>query len=310
MKKEIKVVLVVLVALIVFLSGFGLGSTQGININVNYQGGAQQVAGTAAPAPATTAAPTTAAPTTAAPTTAAPAPADTTAAPAPADTTAAPDTTAPSNTTVPSTPAEIATAYNKAVNDYRKFTGRVTLKKTEVIDIKANDVPDVVNKVVEKFTGTTTEEFTFDNGVDVNDPARYIDHKMIPGGRDAAVDPAGLASATATANADGGYTIKIKFVSEKSDFDGTNTTSNPTYHMGAMDPLNLGTLDISPLKISSANMTYPGAETELTVDAQGRLVKLHNYLPLEGTGSGGVGPIQLTISISGAMDATYEMTYA
>ena len=33
MKKEIKVVAIVLVALIVFLAGFGLGATKGININ-------------------------------------------------------------------------------------------------------------------------------------------------------------------------------------------------------------------------------------------------------------------------------------
>ncbi len=218
-----------------------------------------------------------------------------------------------SSTGVPSTKEEIAAAYNKAINDYRAFKGKVTLKKSETINIGVTDLPalaaTVVNKVVEGFTGTTTEEFTFENGVDVADPNRYIDHKMIPGGRDAAVKAEGLASATATPNADGGYTLTMVFVAEDSIFDGQTNTSEPTFHMGAMDPLNLGTLDLGPISISRAELHYPGATTTATIDGQGRLVKLENKLPLEGFGTG-KAVIELTINMSGSMDSVYEMTYA
>ena len=104
--------------------------------------------------------------------------------------------------------------------------------------------------------------------------------------------------------------MKIKFVSETSDFDGTKNTSEPTYHKHAMDPLDLGGLDINPIKISSAAMTYPGAECEATVDGQGRLVKLHCYLPLGGSGTGSVSVVKATIGIEGNMDTVYEITYA
>ena len=307
MKKEIKVVAIVLVALIVFLSGYGLGASKGIKIEI---GGTVEVNGGAVNAGASVQQPATQAPVTQAPVTQAP-----TQAPA-GDSTDAPEADAPatdsgSTAAVPSTPEEIAAAYNKAVNDYRAFTGNVTTKKTETIAIQVKDLPSIVasivNPVVEKFTGTTENTFTFTNGVDAD--GRTPADKIIPGGRDAAVQAAGLASATATANADGGYTMKMTFVAETSKFDGTKNTSEPTYHMGAMDPLNLGTLDIKPITITEAELNYPGATIEATVDGQGRLVKLVQLLPLNGYGTGKAG-ISATINLEGSMDATYEMTYA
>lgn len=56
MKKEIKVVAIVLAALIIFLSGFGIGATKGINVNVKYEGAAGEVA---APAPSQSTQPST-----------------------------------------------------------------------------------------------------------------------------------------------------------------------------------------------------------------------------------------------------------
>ena len=308
MKKEIKVVAIVLVALIVFLSGYGLGASKGINITIS---GAVEVNGGAVNAGASVQQPATQAPVTQAPTQAP------TQVPAGDDATDAPATDAPAgdsgSATVPSSKEEIAAAYNKAINDYKAYTGKVTLKKTEAIDVKAKDLPSavagIVNGVIQKFITSSTEEYTFENGADVNDPNRLVTHKIIPSGRNAEVQAAGLASATASANADGGYTMKIKFVSETSDFDGSKNTSEPTYHKGAMDPLDLGTLDINPIKITSAAMTYPGAEVEATVDGQGRLVKLHCYLPLGGSGTGSVSVVKATIGIEGNMDTTWEMTY-
>ncbi len=319
MKKEIKVVAIVLVALIVFLAGFGLGATKGININigsesginVNVNGGSAGSAQVVAPQ---TTAPTTAAPT-APPTTAAPAPsdapaADTTAAPAGDTTTAAP---APSGTALPSTKAEIAAAYNKAINDFRAYPGKLTLKKHDIIDVQLKDLPTVAEKiitpVVANLTKTEPQEWTFENGVDVTDPNRKLIEKTIPWGREATVSEASLVSATATANPDGGYTMVITFIAEDSNFDGTKNTSEPTQHMTAMDPLNLGSLDLGPISISEAALHYPGATCTATVDGQGRLVKLYQQLPLEGTGTGKAG-ISITLKLAGSMDGNYEITYA
>ena len=320
MKKEIKVVAIVLVALIVFLAGFGLGATKGININigsesginVNVNGGSAGSAQVVAPAPtqAPTAAPTqapTAAPTeapTQAPATDAPA----TDAPA----TDAPATDAPSGTSVPSTKAEIVAAYNKVVNEAKHYEGKVTLKKHDIINVQLKDLPSVAEKVITpvitKLTTTSPEEYVFEGGKDVNDPNRLVSHKIVPNGRDVAVQEAGIANATVTANPDGGYTMSITFIAETSTFDGTNTTSSPEHHKSAMDPLELGSLDLGPITISNADLRYPGATMTATVDAQGRLVKLEQKLPLEGTGTGKAG-IEITLNLGGSMDGTYEFIY-
>ena len=317
MKQETKLVAIILVALIVFLSGFGLGATKGINIKIEgaaVQTGAQQAA--PAPVETTTAAPqtTTAAPAPVETTTAAPAADATTAAPAEDATTAAPaeDTTAApaGNSSVPSTKAEIVAAYNKVVNEAKHYEGKVTLKKHDIINVALPDgaASKILNPVIANLTKTSPEEYVFDGGKDVNDPNRYVSHKIVPNGRDVAVEEAGIAEATATANADGGYTMTLKFIAETSTFDGTSTTSEPTHHKTAMDPLELGSLDLGPVTITNADMKYPGATMTATVDSQGRLVKLVQNLPLEGSGSGKAG-ISLTLEITGSMDGTYEFIY-
>ena len=317
MKKEIKVVAIVLVALIVFLSGYGLGASNGIKIEI---GGTVEVNGGAAVNAGAQAQPTQPQPTQPQPTqpqptqpqATEPAGDDTTDAPATEDPTEAPAGDSGATSAVPSTKEEIAAAYNKAVNDFKAYTGNATEKKVETIAIEVKDLPGavaaIVNPVVEGFTGTTEKEYVFTNGVDA-DGNKTAD-RIIPGGRDANVQAAGIAEATATANADGGYTMKIKFVAESSNFDGTTNTSEPEYHKGAMDPLNLGGLDLGPIKISEAGLDYPGATVEATVDGQGRLVKLVQLLPLGGFGTGKAGPIKATINLEGSMDATYEITYA
>ena len=309
MKKEIKVVAIILVALIVFLSGYGLGASNGIKIEiggtVEVNGGAVNAGAVQQPAPQTTA-PTTQ------PSTQAPVVDDTPDAPPADDTPDAPPADSGNASAVPSTKEEIAAAYNKAINGFKAYTGNATEKKVETIAIEVKDLPGpvaaIVNPVVEGFTGTTEKEFVFTNGVDA-DGNKTAD-RIIPGGRDANVQAAGIAEASATANADGGYTMKIKFVAESSNFDGTQNTSEPEYHKGAMDPLNLGSLDLGPIKIAEAGLDYPGATVEATVDGQGRLIKLVQILPLGGFGTGKAGPIKATINLEGSMDATYEITYA
>ena len=312
MKHETKIVAIVLAFLIVFMSGFGLGATKGINIKIEgaaVQAGAQQAAPqtttTAAPAPQTT-------------TTAAPAPQTTTAAPAgDTTTTAAPagDTTttaAPSSSgvKVPSGNAEIVAAYNKVVNEAKHYEGKVTLKKHDIINVALPEsaASKLLNPIIANLTKTSPEEYVFDGGKDVNDPARFVSHKIVPNGRDVAVQEAGIASATASANADGGYTMSITFIAETSTFDGTSTTSEPTHHKTAMDPLELGSLDLGPVKITNADMRYPGATMTATVDSQGRLVKLEQKLPMEGSGTGKAG-FPITLEITGSMDGTYEFIY-
>lgn len=319
MKKELKIVAIVLAAVLVFLIGVGLGTSKGIEIDINVQGAAgsnqsaqvvQQTQPAATQAPATTAAPvaadTTAAP--AADTTAAPS-ADTTAAPqaSAADTTAAPQA---STSGVPSTPEEVVAKYNEVINAAKKEQN-ITIHKINDVQMECTDCSvsfavSTINKILESFIKTSEWTRTYENGVQT-DGDSTPDSVIYPCNRECTLTASDVQSATASASGDG-YVLNLQIISEKSVYDGTNTT-NPTSHQKAMDPLNLATLEL-PMgaKITAADMTYPGATMEATVNGAGKLVKLHINLPLEGTGTGKVG-LEASAGLKGSMDDVFEFTY-
>ncbi len=318
MKKEIKVVAVVLAALVFFLGGVVVGTTNGINVNVNMPAGSaapvvqQTEPTTQAP---TTQAPTTQAPTTQAPTTVAPQGGDTTTTAPAGDTTT---TAAPQggSSAVPSTPAEVCAAYCKTVNDAKAYKGNASVRRIEQIDVGVDScsvamLQSALDSVVRSFIKSSDETFEMVNGAYQNDSGetRTMNDRLYPGGRNVTVAEANVISATATATPDGGYTATIKFPSETSVYDNGTVVSSPTNHLTGVDPLDLATLDLSPFEIFSADMKYSGATCDATVNAEGKLVKLHINLPLSGTGTGGKGPVKLDIGVSGFMDTTFEITY-
>lgn len=308
MKKELKVIAVVLAGIIVFLAGFGLGSSKGITIDVKVDG-ANTASATTTPAPAPTP-----------DTTAAPAPAptpDTTAAPAPssdnnADTKPA-DNNGGAPSAIPSSPKEIAAKYNEVLNALKK-QDNVTIHKVSKVNIECTDcsvsfLKSSVNSILQSFMGGSDEnvQFTGGKGSKSDGSEVYVNDFVTPGGREATVTENDLASATAAAEGNG-YKMTLKFKSESATFDGT-TGTEPTSHKTAMDPLNLATLEL-PMnaKITEASMTYPGATIEATVDGSGNLTNMHLLLPLEGSGTGKLGA-SLSVSLKGELDDTYTMTY-
>ncbi|MFI3141970.1 MAG: hypothetical protein R3Y27_06655 [Clostridia bacterium] len=312
MKKEIKLVAIVLVALIVFLSGFGLGATKGININLSGDINVNDSGSSSEDVAATTTVTTTAAAETTTAAASTDDTAETTTAAAAADDTA--DTTAAASTSaLPTGVDEIAAKYNEVVNA-AKTAQNVTIYRYEAISLNLTDcsisfATSTVNSILQQFVTPTerttpiTDGFT-DGGTGENTATNYI----YPMDRDAEVQGSYLTSATAVENADGGYTLTLNFAAETSDFDGT-TTTDPTGHNSAMDPLNLGTLDISPATIDSASMSYPGATVVATVNADGLLVKQEITLPMSGGGSGSVIGFSVSLEIDGSMDAYIDLTY-
>ena len=301
MKKEIKVVAIVLAALIIFLSGFGIGATKGINVNVKYEGAAGEVA---APAP-TTQAPQTTAPTTQAPTEAP------TQAPAGDDATDAPTQAPAGDSKVPSTPAEVVAAYNKAVNGTKNYKGSCHFKKDSTVSLQVTDCPGgnavakIVQPVIDKLAGSSSWEADYNNGVNPDGGNLY--NALTPGDRDAALTEEACASATAVAAGDG-YKMTVVIKPERSTYDGTNTTY-PVYHQQITNPLNLAEINADPIVITAADMSYAGATVEVTVDGEGRVTLMTLKMPIEGSGTGKAAFINATVGIAGSLDDTYTITY-
>ncbi len=304
MKKELKVIAVVLAGIIVFLAGFGLGTSKGLTIDIKVDG-----ANSANSSAVTPAAPATTAP--AAPETPA---APDSSAPATPDSKATADNNGGAPSAIPSSPKEIAAKYNEVLNALKKQEN-VTVHKVSKVNIECTDcsvgiLKGAVNSILQGFMKGSDDnvQFAGGKGSKADGSEVWINDFITPGGREAAVTENDLASATAAAEGSG-YKMTLKFKNESATFDGT-TGTEPASHKTAMDPLNLATLEL-PMgaKITEASMTYPGATIEATVDGSGNLTALHLLLPLEGNGTGNLKGMSLSVGLKGDLDDAYTMTY-
>lgn len=320
MRKELKIVAVVLAAILLFLVGFGLGTTKGITFEISVNGsgsssGAVQTGGSSSATPSTTQQPVT---TTSAPVSA-PSGDSTTTTAAPAGdsttTTAAPAgdaNPAPSGSSVPSTPAEVVKAYNDAINAVKKCNN-VTVHHVSAINLECTDcslsiAKPVINTALPVLAKGSDWTRTYVDGKQT-DGDQWINDMFPPGSKECNLTEADVASATAVADGDG-YKITLKIKSEVSTFDGTNTV-NPTSHEKAMTPLNLAAIEIpiDGASITQADMNYPGATCEAVIDGSGRMTYLHIYLPMDGSGTGGYKGMNISVGIAGDLDDTFELSY-
>lgn len=318
MRKELKIVAVVLAAILLFLVGFGLGTTKGITFEISVNGsgsssGAVQTGGSSTATPSTTQQPVT---TTSAPVSAPSGDSTTTtAAPAGDSTTAAPAgdaNPAPSGSSVPSTPAEVVKAYNDAINAVKKCNN-VTVHHVSAINLECTDcslsiAKPVINTALPVLAKGSDWTRTYVDGKQT-DGDQWINDMFPPGSKECNLTEADVASATATADGDG-YKITLKIKAEVSTFDGTNTV-NPTSHEKAMTPLNLAAIEIpiDGASITQADMNYPGATCEAVIDGSGRMTYLHIYLPMDGSGTGGYKGMNISVGIAGDLDDTFELSY-
>lgn len=314
MKKEIKTAILTLSVMLVFLIGITMGTTQGINVNVNGDFDVNESGDTTVTETVTQA---VVASTTATTTQAADTSTDADISTNTEDTQTQEDTQiedteqADTSDALPSTTAEIAARYNELIN---------TLKTVDYVEIvKDEEMPVSVTECSISFATSLVDvamnavlvadswEDTFTNGV--SSSGRTLASSISPYDRDCALTADALASASCTANADGGYTIDLKFVDETSSYDGVSNTPAQTYHQTALDPIDLSTMDIPAAEILSADMYYEGAVVSIDVDANGNVTMLYIYLPLEGSGVGKLSVFEPTVGIAGLTETTFTFTY-
>lgn len=315
MKSEIQTTIAVLLALILFVGGLALGTTQGVNINVGAEFDVNGVdVQTAATEVATTAAAVT--------TTAAAVESTTVATQDDANTDAQDDSTEPEEETteaqveeetssLPSTTAEIAAKYNELINAVKVADYVSVIKEQDLVvnvtDCSVSFATSLVNSAVSAVMAPDSWSTTFTDGV--GDNGLILSENIYPASKDSALTADGLSVATCTENADGGYTIYIEFAEESTTYDGTTSTPAETYHSAALDPLDLATFEIPGITISSAEMYYEGATVSLVVNSDGLLVSQDVHLPMAGTGVGTITVFSPSVTIDGYADTLYTFSY-
>lgn len=303
MKKEVKVIIAVVLAVWFFVMGFELGAYKEkkkfaeANVNV------------VEPVITTTA--TTTAPTTTAPTTTQPSQPDTqTTAPSDPGT----STTAKSAETDPLklSKAEIIGKVNKYVNQVKNeqnmSANMTSTVNVNIVDCSIPGAVSLINGVVSTITDSFggDEQYTFTNGKAMHEDGYEVTPRDVipPTYKDFSASEAGVASAEVSKDANGNIVYKIVMIPEST----TMASPEPLYNSTVIGYLNLASLDL-PINLTKADMHYPGSVITVTVDSQDKVIALSNNLPMSGDGAAKIFGGEGTAAFDGALDEKWTFSY-
>lgn len=308
MKKEIKIAVAIVLSIWLFVMGFELGiykerkaNMETTNEVVNTVTPTQEptvitTAPTTAPTTVPTTAPTTTAPATTAPTT------------APADVVPVvpQSTTAVANIADSLSEKEIIEKVNAYVT-VLKSEKNVKAHKSENIVVNVTDcsVPsavDIINDIIEGIAGSEEIDYVFTDGKTANGETLFA--LVPPVNKGFALTDAGVASAKAEkVGTDTVYTIVL--VEEST----TGDSPVPAHNSTAIGYLDLTSLDLPGVTIKKADMKYPGSTVTITVNAEGKVVALTNYMPMTGFGEAQITFFSGNASFDGYLDEKWTFTY-
>lgn len=308
MKKEVMAAIAAALAIWFFVMGFELGIYKERRAYAKLTAGTPPTISTTAPtqntpapsAPVTPSVPgnnVTAAPTTVAPST----PGN--------DVTVAPSGKEINNLSVD----EILQKAGSAVNTLKETPNFSAVRKLQVV-VKVVDcsVPSAVDAINDIINGVTSkaepeETLVFTNGNAVNTKGEQLTPftAVPPERNNFTLTSAGVASAKAEKQGDNTvYTITLNPEST------TGENPIPVHNAGSLGYLSIDALGLpSIVNITRANMYYPGSTTQLTVDKDGKLIHIKNYLPMSGDGEAKVWGIGGSAQFEGYLDEEWSITY-
>lgn len=314
MKKEIKVLICVVLSIWFFFMGFELGSYREKK-NISANASTSNVQPVTQPTTAPTTAPTTT-PTTTAPQANPSQDASSNQSGVSAESTTKKAANDPSSLSK----GEILAAAKKAI-DNMKAEQNMTAVQTESIQINVTEcsVPrllNAVNKIVQNFTGEKSATYSFVNGQATGvrpDGSAVEDEGVVaptqvipPKNKNFELTEAGIAEATAAK--DGENTVyTLKLVEESTTLD-SPVPANNAAAIGYLDLTKISD-KIGGAQILAANMHYPGSTVTATVDPSGKLVKLALYLPMDGYGEAKLLAFTGNASFEGNQTETWTFTY-
>lgn len=216
---------------------------------------------------------------------------------------------------VPYVDDSVENYYNKAVNDLKIYKGLVTIKKTRTVNIEVKDTPKVVQSIIdpiaENISGTTTETYIFLNGKDAE--GRKITDVIQPLGRNAELTNDAVADNSLRFSSDEDQatvtSLTISLAEENSIFDGT-VLQNPPYNSSVIDPINPAALDLGPLKIIDAEISYSETLVAASFDDNLRATSIKIDIPIYAYFTGYAGPIKFSTGCDAKITEEYTITYA
>ena len=228
-------------------------------------------------------------------------------------------TVAPTETTKPGkeihslSTEEIVANVGNAVNTLKQTPNFTAVRRLNVV-VRVVDcsVPAAIEKINEIITDVTSkaepqETLAFTNGVAVNTKGEQISPfaAVPPENNNFTLTAAGVSSARAEKQGDN-TVYYIDLIAEST----TAESPIPVHNSGSLGYLNIASLGLpSIVNITRANMNYPASTMQITVDKDGKLIHLKNYLPMTGDGEAKVLGLGGSAKFEGYLDEEWSVAY-
>lgn len=207
--------------------------------------------------------------------------------------------------------AEIIAEVNKYVNQVKKEQN-MTATTNGVVNISITDcsfqgavstINNAVQGITEKFGGAETYTFVGGQATDADGNTVTPWDVIPPTHKDFSAVEAGVTSAKVEKVGE-----NIKYTVIIAVEDTTMDSPVPAYNSTVIGYLDLAGIDL-PFNLSKADMHYPGSTVSVVVNPDGKVVELINQLPMEGTGAAKFFGREVYASFAGALDETWTFTY-
>lgn len=200
---------------------------------------------------------------------------------------------------------QIVKYYNESMNKSYNAP-KVAIKKTDIIAINVESIKpggdiatDIANKIIEKYAKTTEETKNFVKGGATDDASYKASSFAVP----AELDPKGAKSATVTKKGND-YVVSIQVV-----YESATLKKFPVYNKQCSFPLDLASVDLLGVKVTSADFNYPGTILKAVIGSDGYVKTAEVYMPMAGGGGGNFIGINGSATVSGSLKKTLAFTY-
>lgn len=204
--------------------------------------------------------------------------------------------------------AETLKFLTDAMNKSRAVTTTVNVHHTEnfsfnVTEVTGGDVvKNLANKIIGSVAEPSDENLVFNGGKATNSEGEVVP-LLLPKKGNFSLDEAGCTAISASKSGND-TVIKITLIKESVDMTGV-----PKYNASSCGYLDVGSLDLSIITITSFNIDYQGTTLTITVNGDGFVTKAAYHVPLALDAAGKSGFISAVVKANGYEDEVWEVNW-
>lgn len=216
---------------------------------------------------------------------------------------------------VPKGKSDIVSAYVNAVNKLKKAKN-FTLVKTNHLNMTVDELTggDTIKKIaddlIKKNSPNGSFTYTFKDGIaqetDAEQAGKSPNQVIAPISKNTAITESFVKSASAKADGNSGYTLKLTFGSETQTL-----TVEAVGYANCMEVISLEALGLpSAAKLDELAIVYDNSYIEAAINKNGKITSMKHYMQVtSASGSGKYFVIPVKMQAHGDFTSEYKITY-